>query len=289
MSWNRLSVALALGIITWAGECGMAYAQSGRSTTKAAQVNEITAEAFGKLFEAGSLDPAKPYQNKTLRITGRVAMAFEPFVYLGTGLHFSTGQPVRITLEFKDGTFPKVSSNEKVVTEGLFERQGVFGPVLTGCRIVREEAKAKSSPASRATARKGRVSGKTARKLELADQKSNDPRSVALRFDGRVSEGDMGYRPEHSSFRLRFGPGSWRGAVVGESLAWGDGNQGQDHWGIGSGEKTLSSEVFQDKEGAYFIFSVSGTDWESERIAVLFRLTLPDGRPGVATALISTR
>ena len=113
-----------------------------------------------------------------------------------------------------------------------------------------------------------------------------DPRAFALRFDGPVREGESGYRPECTSFRLRFGPGKWRGTVIGKSIAWGDGNQNQDFWGVGSGEATFSSAVYEDGQGAYFVFSLNCTDWESNRIAVLFRLTFPDGSFGVATALI---
>ncbi len=34
---------------------------------------------------------------------------------------------------------------------------------------------------------------------------------------------------------------------------------------------------------------ISGTRWDSNWIAALFRLTLPDGQPGVATALFPYR
>ena len=142
--------------------------------------------------------------------------------------------------------------------------------------------KATPFPPTRVLTKKGLAAKKAERKCGSLHR----PRAVALRFGGPIREGEPGYRAEATSFKLRFGPGKWLGMAVGKSVAWGVGNQNKDHWGVGSGEATFSSDVREDADGAYFIFSMNGTDWESDRVAVLFRLTLPDGRPGLATALV---
>ncbi|MDR3623166.1 MAG: WD40 repeat domain-containing protein [Paludisphaera borealis] len=116
-----------------------------------------------------------------------------------------------------------------------------------------------------------------------------DPTPLALRFDGIVRPGEAEYNRERTSVRLRFGPGRWAGTVVRSSVVWGDGNQGQDHWGQGAGEPTFASKVQEDVKGAFFIFSLNGVDWESNRAGALIRLTLPDGKPAVATALFPIR
>ena len=212
-------------------------------------------------------------------------MAHEPFLYLETGSKFPTGQPVMVTLDYAKGTMPEVARLATVVVEGKLDRKGIFGPVMTDCKLVVRDQNAKAEetpfPPTRVLTKKGRTAKKAEPNVPPAD-----PRAFVLRFDGSVREGEPGYRAEATSFRLRFGPGQWRGTAVGKSVAWGVGNQNKDHWGVGSGEATFSSEVREDADGAYFIFSLNGTDWESERVAVLFRLTLPDGRAGVATALI---
>ncbi len=287
MSCQRLPTLIGIGVLGWYGSCLTAVAQTG--------VIEVAAEELGKQFAPDTLEPVKAYQGRVLRVSGRVSMAHEPFVYPGTGSNFPTGQPVTVTLDYKAGVMPEFSVGDRVIVEGRFDRKGIFGPTLTERRLVRREQDGKASPGGssaspspRAAARKGRLPKKAAEKPEDAGGASPpvDPRAIALRFDGPVREGETGYRPECTSFRLRFGPGKWRGTVIGRSLAWGDGNRGKDHWGVGSGEVTFSSEVHQDGDGAYFVFSLNGTDWESDRVAAVFRLTLPDGRPGVATALI---
>ncbi len=269
--------------------CHIAGAQTARTGAPDKRVIEISAEDLAKEFAPETLDPVKKYQNQTLRVRGRVSMAHEPFVYLGTGLNFPTGQPVQVTFEFKPGPFPKVSRGDEIVAEGVFDRAGIFGPIMTKSRIISGKSEPKPAESTSAPSRKEGPSSRSEKKSSSKRQSLAVSKSIALRFDGRVQEGETGYRPECSSFRLRFGPGAWRGTTVGESIAWGEGNQGKDYWGASSGEKTFSSEVYQDKVGSYFVFSLNGTDWESEVLAVLFRLTLPDGRHGVATALIPFR
>jgi hypothetical protein len=114
-------------------------------------------------------------------------------------------------------------------------------------------------------------------------------RAIDLRFGGLIRPGEAGHDPRRTSVRLRFGPGLWRGTTVGPSIVWGDGNAGKDHWGFAAGVPTFASELAEDPEGAYFILSLDGTKWTSESACALVRLTLPDGRPAVATARFPCR
>lgn len=190
---------------------------------------------------------------------------------------------------------PTTAAGDRVVAEGLFDRKGIFGPTLVKCRLtpvaekvsVRAQGAGGPAPAARPATKKARVTKKDAGKGR--DRGPVDPRALVLRFDGPVAEGEVGSRPGWSSFRLRLPPGNWRGTTLGTSDAWGDGNSGKDHWGIGSGEKTACSRLMEDAGGYFFVFSVAGTRWESNWIAAMFRYTLADGQPGVATVLFPCR
>ncbi len=291
MTCHKFPALIATVVLCRYGLCRTAAAQAGRGVDAPGRVTELTAEALGKHFAPDTPESVNAYQGRVLRVSGRVTMAHKPYVYLGTGSNFPTGQPVLVTLDDKAGLMPEVSVGDGVVAEGRLDRAGIFGPILTECRLVRRERDGKAPPgepgASASPRGGGGVKGRSSRKAaEKTPRDAADPRAVALRFDGPVREGQTGYRPRFTSFRLRFGPGKWRGTVIGRSIAWGDGNQNQDHWGVGSGEVTFTSDVHEDADGAYFVFSLNGTDWESDRVAALFRLTLPDGTSGVATALI---
>ena len=243
-----------------------------------APVIEITAEELGKAFAPDTADAGRTFQGREIRVNGRVTMAHEPFVYLATGWKFPTGQPVMVTFEDKAKALIDLAVGDRVIVEGKFDRKGIFGPILAAPKLVKRESTAKPTPDPKGEAPTADTPPAT----------PIDPRAIVLRFDSLVHRGEPGYRPTSTSFRLRFGPGApWRGTVIGESIAWGDGNGNKDHWGQGSGEPTFSGEVQEDAKGAYFIFTLNGTDWESRRVVALFRLTLPDGRSGLATAIIT--
>ncbi len=261
--------------------------------TSAGKVIEISAEDLGKQFAPDTTEAAKLYQGKVLRVTGKVSMANEPFVYLSTGHNFPTGQPVQITLEYSKVTMPKIAVGDRLTVEGKFDRTAIFGPLLVQNRILKREQNGKVMPLEGSTTTSPKTSTKkrgiTSKKADqpLVPVVARDSQSILLLFDGQLGEGEPGFRANCTSFRLRFGPGNWTGTKIGKAIAWGDGNKGQDHWGEGSGEPTFSSELRRDERGTYFVFSLNGDDWESDHVAAMFRVTLPDGKLGVATALIS--
>jgi hypothetical protein len=249
--------------------------------TRAQAIGEISADEFGKQFAKDRAEFLANHQGRTLRIRGQVAIVLDPIVYLATNSTVSAGQPIMLTLESKPGGMPKLAIGERIVVVGRLSRVGAFGPILTDGRVVQREPEPKATATGPAV-KKSRVPARLPE--PVSPSLPTDPRSVSLRFDGQIREGDTGYKADHTTFRLRFGTGKWKGTAIGPSIAWGDGNKGLDHWGVGSGEPTSHSEIHQDSAGDYFLFSLKGTDWESDRIAAIFRLTLPDGRPGVATA-----
>ena len=207
---------------------------------------KVSAEELGKEFAPDTPDAGKAYRGKVIRVAGRVAMAHEPYVYLATGSNFPTGQPVRVTLDYKGaGVMPDFTAGDRVVVEGTIDRTGIFGPILIGCRVVQRSGREARRRRRRPGPPGGNEEGAERRK---GAEKADDPGRFAPTTRRRhpevstapVRAGEPGYRAECTSFRLRFGPGNWQGTAVGRSVAWGDGNQNKDHWGVGSGEQTFS-------------------------------------------------
>jgi hypothetical protein len=290
MSRRRTS---ALPIIVLA--CVAAGSEVGAQSQPSNDPGVLAAEEVGKEYAPDTSEAGARFQNRQIRVAGEVSMAHEPFVYLLTGSKFPTGQPVLVTVDFRPGAFPGLKRGDRIVVEGRVDRKGIFGPVLTGSRILTEPAQTTTprtagEPTTKRSAptRKGRTPRRTGGPSEVP-QAGADGAAIPLRCDGPVLPGEPGFRPQWSSYRLRFAPGAWQGTKLGRSIAWGDGNDGHDFWGEGSGEKTSCSEVDRDAEGFFFIFSLHGTDWDSTGISALIRLTLPNGRHAVAAAVFPSR
>jgi hypothetical protein len=165
---------------------------------------------------------------------------------------------------------------------------GVVGSLFAvNLNAVGQEPKTKDddAPEKKASDKSARTR-KNRNRTAPAQDATGDPRATVLRCAGRVAAGEPGFRQGWNSFRLRFGPGDWRGTILRQATAWGDGNEGKDLWGVGSpGIETLQSEVFRDQAGCFFIFSVKGDQSDSNWVACAFHYTLPNGVPGVASAL----
>lgn len=266
-SWCVIGILVA--VLSGAGE--PARAQAGRRPA------EVEAEQLGKEFAADAPDPAKTYRGRMLRVKGRVSAKYEAFVEMNTGVTDPAGHRLKVTLQFPSGAMPDVALGDLVVVQGKFSRRSAFGPVLSGCSLVRREPGAPAAEGDGGVAMKRPEPGGVGA--------SADPRGIALTYDGSVRAGEPGYREGWASVRLRFGPGEWRGAVAGRCIAWGDGDRGNNHWGMGSDEAAEATVIADGAEGAYLVFSVKGTEWDSSCIGALIRLTLPDGRHAVATAV----
>jgi hypothetical protein len=158
-------------------------------------------------------------------------------------------------------------------------------------RSAGQDAKRPEQPAEKEK-KKGDVASKKGKAAQAQPRatgggfETGDPRAVLLRFGGRILPGEPGFRQGWASFRLRFGPGDWRGTKIRVATAWGDGNAGKDIWGHGSpGTDARLSDVYRDPQGFFFVLSLEGDDFGSNWVAAVFRFETPNEIPGVASAL----
>lgn len=103
-------------------------------------------------------------------------------------------------------------------------------------------------------------------------------------FVAVLKEGDAGFREGYQNIKLRLGSDEWRGAKITESTAWGAGNDGKDLWGWGGGVEAVWSEIEEDRDGHFFIYSLQAAG-SSQWVTAMFRYTLSDGSKGVGQAI----